>query len=187
MEALTLIASCNAPSPIHLALSQHLYTFQHSLSPLPPSWRARAVRYVSKQTPYVHSLSGPNASMLSDAGWHCSFCFRTIGDFVFKARGFSHTDRLGTRSDLLTSRWIQKAVCEGKDFFGMLPEAFDWGSLISRWGGAGKREFGSLPKELVKGGREKWGWLIGTTSEGKCQERDWARGEEWKFGDVAVS
>jgi len=124
--------------------------------------------------------------MLSDAGWHCSFCFRTIGDFVFKARGFSHTDRLGpahSAKRLLDPEAIKRVVCEGRDFFGMLPEAYEWSALFSRWTGAGEREGGSLPSELVRGGTQKWGWLIGDGGkEARCRERKWEKGDEWKFG-----
>ncbi|KAG8907749.1 hypothetical protein FRB99_002248 [Tulasnella sp. 403] len=187
LPALTLLSTCAAPSPIHLAMSQHMYDFDRSLSPLPPAWRARAVRFQPDQTPYVHSMnghpSGSEAFMLSDAGWHCSFCFKYIGDFVFKARGFSHTDRLGPPSmarKLLEPETIKRTVCEGKDFFGMLPEAYDWSSLLARWGGSGRREHGILPAELVRHGTGRWKWLVGGTDV-TCSRR-WEMGEDWKFG-----
>ncbi|KAG8986346.1 hypothetical protein FRB93_005342 [Tulasnella sp. JGI-2019a] len=185
--AITLLSTCAAPSPIHLALSNHLYTFSQTLSPLLPSWRARVTRFKRGQTFYSHGLTTPAESipMLTDAGWHCSFCFPTIGDFVFKARAFSHTDRLGpahSAARLLDPEAIKHAVCSGRDFFGMLPEAYDWLSLVTRWKGAGEREGGELPSELVKGGTEKWGWLIGAGGiEVRCRERKWERGDEWKF------
>lgn len=32
--------------------------------------------------------------VLADAGWHCSFCFRYIGEFQMKMLGYSHADRV---------------------------------------------------------------------------------------------
>ncbi|KAG8884026.1 hypothetical protein FRB98_002633 [Tulasnella sp. 332] len=190
--AITLLSSCTAPSPIHLALSNHVYTFSQTLWPLLPSWRAHVTRFKRGDTFYSHGLTTPaeRTSMLTDAGWHCSFCFPTIGDFVFKARAFSHTDRLGPQHSaqkLLDPDAIKQAVCSGRDFFGMLPEAYDWHGLLARWSGAGEREGGVLPRELVRGRREKWGWLIGTGGKDvRCRERRWQRGDEWKFGTSAV-
>ncbi|KAG8884024.1 hypothetical protein FRB98_002631 [Tulasnella sp. 332] len=187
-SAIKLISSCEVPSPTHLALSNHVYTFSQVLSPLLPSWRAHVTRFKRGGTFYTHGLTTPaeRTSMLTDAGWHCSFCFPTIGDFVFKARAFSHTDRLGPKHSaerLLDPESIKEAVCSGRDFFGMLPEAYDWHGLLARWGGAGERESGVLPWEVVKGGREKWGWLIGTGGKDvRCRERRWQHGDEWKFG-----
>jgi beta-1,4-mannosyl-glycoprotein beta-1,4-N-acetylglucosaminyltransferase len=39
-------------------------------------------------------------------------------------RGFSHSDRIGGRTDLLEPKRIQETICRGKDIFGMLPEAY---------------------------------------------------------------
>lgn len=189
LNAVTLLSSCAAPSPIHLSLVNHVYTFSQTLSPLLPSWRAHVVRYRHGQTQYKHSLV--SQTILSDAGWHCSFCFPTIADFVFKARGFSHTDRLGpayAAAKLLDPASIHRAVCMGNDFFGMLPEAFDWTGLVSRWKGAGEREGGALPTEVVRGGKERWAWLIGDGgTEVRCRDRKWEKGDDWKFGDSSRS
>lgn len=39
-------------------------------------------------------------------------------------RGFSHSDRIGGRINLLDPARIQDVICKGKDIFGMLPEAY---------------------------------------------------------------
>lgn len=62
--------------------------------------------------------------MLADSGWHCSYCFRTIPEYIVKMKGFSHADRIGGRLDLLEPQRIQETICRGKDIFGMLPEAY---------------------------------------------------------------
>ncbi len=144
------------------------------------------VRFDPSSTLYGHAMTGgkgdgSDAHMLSDAGWHCSFCFKTIGDFVFKARAYSHTDRLGPPSmarRVLDPEHIKAAVCHGWDLFGMLPEAYTWSGLLGRWSGAGERESGGLPFALVQYGPQRWPWLLRSTCD-----RQWERGEEWKFGE----
>ena len=81
---------------------------------------------------YRHSLTSLNA--LSDAGWHCSFCFRSLQEYETKMRGYSHSDRLGgsdAEAQLLDAHRIQTVICEGSDIFGMLPEAYSVSSQFS--------------------------------------------------------
>ncbi|KAF8176521.1 glycosyltransferase family 17 protein [Pholiota molesta] len=60
---------------------------------------------------YRHSKSGER--VLAEAGYHCSYCFKTIPRF-------SHADR------------IADTICKGKDIFGMLPEAYSYVDLLSQ-------------------------------------------------------
>ena len=54
-------------------------------------------------------------------------------DDVLQAEGYSHVDRLGSRpSALLRAERIQKTICTGLDFFGMLPEAYTYRDLIDK-------------------------------------------------------
>lgn len=85
------------------------------------SWRASVTMW-QRNSFYRHSKSGD--IVLADAGWHCSYCFRTIAEYVIKMKGFSHSDRIGGRMDLLDPNRIQTTICRGKDIFGMLPEAY---------------------------------------------------------------
>lgn len=72
---------------------------------------------------YRHSKTSDYA--LADSGWHCSFCFRTIAEYVAKMKGYSHSDRIGGNASLLGHDRIQDVICKGKDIFDMLPEAYD--------------------------------------------------------------
>lgn len=45
-------------------------------------------------------------------------------------KGFSHSDRIGGRINLLDPKRIQETICTGKDIFGMLPEAYSVRFLI---------------------------------------------------------
>jgi beta-1,4-mannosyl-glycoprotein beta-1,4-N-acetylglucosaminyltransferase len=52
-------------------------------------------------------------------------------------QAYSHSDRLGDHPDnLLRPERIQKAICEGLDIFDMLPEAYSYLDLFSRWKGS---------------------------------------------------
>lgn len=85
------------------------------------SWRA-SVHLWSPNSFYRHSMS--DNRILADSGWHCSYCFRTIPEYTMKMQGFSHSDRIGGRMELLNPARIQDTICRGKDIFGMLPEAY---------------------------------------------------------------
>ena len=97
----------------------HQYSFEWYLDL--SSWRA-SVHLWRPSSYYRHSKSGNR--LLADSGWHCSYCFRTIPEYIVKMQGFSHSDRIGGRIDLLNPARIQDTICHGKDIFGMLPEAY---------------------------------------------------------------
>ncbi|KAJ3053947.1 hypothetical protein HK097_003020 [Rhizophlyctis rosea] len=113
-------------------------------------WQAQIHKYEGPETYYRHGKS--TDLVLSDSGWHCSFCFRYLADFVFKAKAYSHTDRLqGSEKELLDPSRIQKVICEGSDFFGMLPEAYSWKEFVAKVGNLPKDGSAvGLPKYLVE-------------------------------------
>lgn len=125
-STIDLLRNCqDIPSPLHLQLKNYLYSFE--FLPDMDSWRAKAAIY---PFPYGHSRSSD--SLLTDAGWHCSFCFRYIKDFQFKMQGYSHADRVHSKSYLDPDR-IQKIICDGGDLYNMLPEAYTFKDLFSKW------------------------------------------------------
>lgn len=120
-----LLKACDFGSSIHLQMRNYLYSFEWFLGF--SSWRAQAHIW-NKQSYYRHSMSGEYA--LADSGWHCSYCFRTIPEYTIKMQGFSHSDRIGGRLELLDPARIQKTICQGTDIFGMLPEAYNVRTLV---------------------------------------------------------
>jgi beta-1,4-mannosyl-glycoprotein beta-1,4-N-acetylglucosaminyltransferase len=98
----------------------YLCSFEWYLGP--SSWRASAHIWNPLKSFYRHSKSGER--ILADSGWHCSYCFKTIPEYILKMKGFSHADRIAGRIDLLDPKRIQDTICKGKDIFGMLPEAY---------------------------------------------------------------
>ena len=55
-------------------------------------------------------------------------------------QGYSHSDRLKNDAQhALQHDVIQKRVCNGENIFGMLPEIYDYPSLIQGWKGTLQR------------------------------------------------
>ncbi|KAI8924592.1 glycosyltransferase family 17-domain-containing protein [Entophlyctis helioformis] len=139
-----LLQSCSGiPSPLHLQLRNYLYSFEFMVDM--DSWRGKAVRYPAY---YGHARAGD--LMLADAGWHCSFCFRRLADFVFKMSAYSHADRVHSAAVLDPQR-IQAVVCEGRDIYDMVPEAFTYKDMMKKWGAIERQASAvGLPAYLIE-------------------------------------
>jgi beta-1,4-mannosyl-glycoprotein beta-1,4-N-acetylglucosaminyltransferase len=126
-HTISLLRTCAFGTSLHLLLRNFLYSFEWYLGHLSTSWRASVQEFRRMErggggTTYRHSKVSDVA--LADAGWHCSFCFRTLPEYVVKMRGYSHADRIGGDEGLLDVDKIQEKICRGEDIFGMLPEAY---------------------------------------------------------------
>jgi beta-1,4-mannosyl-glycoprotein beta-1,4-N-acetylglucosaminyltransferase len=113
------------PQITHLQLRNYMYSFQWLVDM--DSWRAQVHYYQPGQTRYQHDRRSDY--MLVDSGWHCSFCFARIKDFVFKMTAYSHYDRIQS-SAYLEQEWIRRAVCEGLEIFGFLPTSYTLFELL---------------------------------------------------------
>jgi len=143
-HSIALLRACDFGPSIHLQLRNFLYSFEWYLDM--SSWRS-SVHLWRNNVYYRHSKSGERA--LADAGWHCSYCFRTIREYVVKMTGFSHSDRIGGNMRLLDERRIQETICRGKNIFGMLPEAYNYGDLISQMNLEPSKTAVGLPRYLI--------------------------------------
>ncbi|WCJ30022.1 beta-1 4-N-acetylglucosaminyltransferase family protein [Euphorbia peplus] len=124
-----LLQWCDGIPPVlHLELKNYIYSFEFPVDY--SSWRATMQIYGSG-TKYRHSRQ--TDLIFSDAGWHCSFCFRQIKDIAFKMTAYSHADRV-RKKDFLSYSRIQKIICSGDDLFDMLPEEFTFHELIKKMG-----------------------------------------------------
>ncbi|KAL3813826.1 hypothetical protein ACJIZ3_015094 [Penstemon smallii] len=129
-HTIDLLRWCDDIPPIlHLHLKNHLYSFEFQHSH--PSWRASVHRYQKGKTRYAHYRQ--TDYLLADSGWHCSFCFRYIIDFIFKMKAYSHNDRVRF-SHFLNPKRIQDLICEGADLYDMLPEEYTFKDIIGRMG-----------------------------------------------------
>ncbi|OIW20399.1 hypothetical protein TanjilG_10575 [Lupinus angustifolius] len=129
-HTINLLRWCDeVPSILHLQLKNYLYSFEFLLDE--KSWRASVHRYQSGKTRYAHYRQSND--MLADSGWHCSFCFRRISDFIFKMKAYSHNDRVRF-SHYLSPERIQKVICKGADLFDMMPEEYTFKEIIGKMG-----------------------------------------------------
>ncbi|KAI5479404.1 beta-1,4-mannosyl-glycoprotein beta-1,4-N-acetylglucosaminyltransferase [Pseudohyphozyma bogoriensis] len=154
-----MLKKCEAPTPLHLALTEFNYSFEFRLGGEElNSWRAQVWEWKEwgegREEFYRHGkvtervfVEGSEAE--KGVGWHCSWCFKHLNDFVVKATGYSHVDRLGNRpSALLRPERIQKTICEGSDFFRMLPEAYTWRDMVDKWSLIPQTNTQNIPKFL---------------------------------------
>ncbi|KAG8639310.1 beta-1,4-mannosyl-glycoprotein 4-beta-N-acetylglucosaminyltransferase [Manihot esculenta] len=124
-----LLQWCDGIPPVlHLELKHYMYSFEFPVDY--SSWRATIHTY-GPWTRYRHSRQ--TDLIFSDAGWHCSFCFRRLQEIVFKMTAYSHADRV-RRKDYLNYSRIQKLICSGDDLFDMLPEEYTFQELIKKMG-----------------------------------------------------
>lgn len=155
-----LLQSCDGlPTILHLEMRNYLYSFEFPVDN--NSWRATAHIY-SRWTQYKHSRQ--TDLILSDAGWHCSFCFRHLSEFITKMTAYSHADRVKKKEYLDYSR-IQKKICRGDDLYDMLPEEYSFKNLIGKMGSVPRSASAvHLPAYLIENA-EKFKFLL----PGGCQ------------------
>ncbi|KAM0946982.1 putative beta-1,4-mannosyl-glycoprotein 4-beta-N-acetylglucosaminyltransferase [Dioscorea sansibarensis] len=129
-HTINLLRWCDdIPEILHLRLRNYIYSFEFFIDN--NSWRASVHQYRPGKTRYGHFRR--TDTILSDSGWHCSFCFRYISDFIFKMKAYSHVDRVRFSYFLNPSR-IQDVICRGKDLFDMLPEEYTFRDIIGKMG-----------------------------------------------------
>ncbi|KWU46420.1 glycosyltransferase family 17 protein [Rhodotorula sp. JG-1b] len=131
-----LLKACDFEAPMHLGLRSYLYSFEFEEGGETASWRAKAVQWPERG---------------NGADEFYSWCFRRLSEFKTKAEGYSHVDRLGSRpSALLRPERIQKTICTGLDFFGMLPEAYTYRDLIDKVRIRPKQSAVDIPSYVVE-------------------------------------
>lgn len=129
-HTINLLRWCDdIPEVLHLRLKNYLYSFEFLVDN--NSWRASVHRYREKVTKYAHFRQTDD--VLADAGWHCSFCFRKISEFIFKMKAYSHNDRVRFNKYLNPTR-VQNVICKGDDLFDMLPEEYTFKEIIGKMG-----------------------------------------------------
>ncbi|KAL6587450.1 hypothetical protein OROMI_000428 [Orobanche minor] len=146
-HTINLLRWCDdIPPVLHLELRNYLYSFEFENGRT--SWRASVHRYQRGETKYAHYRQ--TDLLLADSGWHCSFCFRYISDFIFKMKAYSHTDRVRF-AHFLSPKRIQDKICKGADLYDMLPEEYTFRDIIARMGNI-PRSFSAihLPSYLLE-------------------------------------
>ncbi|KAG0280583.1 hypothetical protein BGZ95_009532 [Linnemannia exigua] len=144
-DTIELLSSCDGvPPTMHLNLHNYLYSFEFPVDD-GGNWKPSFRRWPAEGIYYTRARA--SQILFAHAGWHCSFCFRTIEEFRFKLKAYSHADRLRYKY-MLETNYLQDAICTGKDLFGMFPEAFSYKDLIHR--------LGPIPKTADAVGLPTW-------------------------------
>ncbi|PWA93582.1 Glycosyl transferase, family 17 [Artemisia annua] len=134
-------------------MRKYLYSFEF---PTDPTWKATSHIY-HQNTRYMHSRQ--TELVLSDTGWHCSFCFKHISEFVDKMKAYSHADRVKNK-DHLDHKKIQEKICNGDDLYDMLPEEYTFKDLIGKMGSVPRSASAvHLPTYLIENA-EKFKFLL---------------------------
>ena len=69
---------------------------------------------------------------------------------------YSHAERGGSATSVFrTPAHVQRAVCEGRDLYDMLPEAYTFRDLFARWGRLPPRATRDLPMLLRRQQEQK--------------------------------
>ncbi|KAJ4818952.1 hypothetical protein LUZ62_031518 [Rhynchospora pubera] len=146
-HTIDLLRWCDGiPEKLHLQLRNYLYSFEFHLDD--KSWRAAVHQYRAGKTRYAHFRQTDD--LLADSGWHCSFCFRHISDFIFKMKAYSHVDRVRFGYFLNPLR-IQEVICNGADLFDMFPEEYTFQEIIAKLGPIPKSHSAvNLPSHLLQ-------------------------------------
>ncbi|KAK9759726.1 hypothetical protein K7432_016979, partial [Basidiobolus ranarum] len=129
-DTIRLLRTCRGWGDIiHLQMREYIYSFEYFSSM--DFWAASVHLYKPGSTEYSHGRRSDK--ILSDAGWHCSFCFPDIKDFQFKMLAYSHADRVNN-NHMMDEEIIRQKVCSGENIFGLLPEVYTFKDLFLRWG-----------------------------------------------------
>ncbi|OQV17377.1 hypothetical protein BV898_08482 [Hypsibius exemplaris] len=128
---IALLRTCQGyPDTLHLSLRSFIYSFAFSL---PHPTVAASVKTYNASDSWYYSHQRHSDTILEDAGWHCSFCFRYLSDFRAKMTGFSHFDRVTSPEEQLRDAEIQRKICEGDDIFDMFPEVYTFREMVAEF------------------------------------------------------
>lgn len=123
-DAIKALRNCDFPTEVTLHTKMYYYGFQ---------WQQRADWPHPQATVYnlddtvlpddLRKRASGKSADLYNAGWHCSYCFSTVGEMVKKIQSFSHTEM---NQEKFTDRdKIVGRVRNGTDMFDREEEHFD--------------------------------------------------------------
>ncbi|KAF8591910.1 glycosyltransferase family 17 protein [Ramaria rubella] len=164
-STMELIKTCELPSILHLEFIPFVYSFEFYSG----DWVWHTQVHLWHPGSYYKHSSKSTEDYITQAGVHCSFCFRYISEFQFKMKAYSHSDRLGDNPEaLLDADRIQTTICEGDNIFGMLPESYTFLDLFTRWKGtAERRRTARYAPTAVRTDPERYAYLL----PGGCQRK----------------
>uniref|UniRef100_A0A6B2L7I6 Beta-1,4-mannosyl-glycoprotein 4-beta-N-acetylglucosaminyltransferase n=1 Tax=Arcella intermedia TaxID=1963864 RepID=A0A6B2L7I6_9EUKA len=116
-DIVRLLRKCTGyPQPVNLALRNYLYSFEwedvaYYPNPRLTVWIWNHSDPFFKHFPTHHDQIGD--TLIHDAGWHCSWCFKYIEEFQWKMKAYSHSNEFW-RPIQHDPNHIQQAICTGE-------------------------------------------------------------------------
>jgi len=159
-DIISLLSTCQPDFlRLRLAMKTYRYSFEFlenalaNMRPLAYYWSPDSDAHMIWPSRFVNR--GDPDPVLFDAGWHCTWCFKYLSDFLWKMDASSHYDQATTSIHKLEE--IQKVVCSGDYIFGeyyaAASEATNYVDLFGRLRPLtqlSKYTFADLPKFILK-------------------------------------
>eukprot|EP01107_Rhizomastix_libera_P003031 TRINITY_DN15324_c0_g1_i1.p1 TRINITY_DN15324_c0_g1~~TRINITY_DN15324_c0_g1_i1.p1 ORF type:complete len:371 (-),score=21.06 TRINITY_DN15324_c0_g1_i1:13-1125(-) len=156
-HTIQLLKTCQGwPAKLNLMMQSYSYSFEFK-EPYDYQWAGAVRRYVNGTDPYCRYGCQSEITALSDAGWHCSYCFRFLEEFRTKMVSFSHADRANQENVKLEN--IQKAICAGVDVFGRIAESYNVRDMVARMKPEKSIEMTNLPAYVLEN-PQKFAFLL---------------------------
>jgi beta-1,4-mannosyl-glycoprotein beta-1,4-N-acetylglucosaminyltransferase len=160
-EVLTALRNCEFPKRTKLWTRFYYYSFQWLCPEGHSEWGHPDVTFFdgfdNTIDPQDLRTSSSTQSEVYSAGWHCSYCFRTLAEIVSKVQSFSHQEM--NTPDFTDSRKILERVRNGKDLF-------------ARWDMFRFENNVDVPEAVVKDPK-KWGFMLDRDGEEAGFEDAW--------------
>lgn len=116
-HVLQLMKSCDGfPSLVGFHLKFFYYSFEYHM--MKQNWnKPRGIVYNSKETLPSSEIARNKKEVngIHNGGWHCSYCFAHVEDFVNKLKTFSHTEL--DQPEYTSHENVVKSVRDGIDIY----------------------------------------------------------------------
>ena len=169
--AVRILRDCAVPAawfPVRLEMRFYYYSFEWTVPGAP--WLVASVNRIREETGrlWFTRSNRPEQSVFYDAGWHCSWCFPRLSDFVTKMSSYAHTEH--DQPEFRDFRRIQRYICDGSDLFDRLPEGFTVAEVLRQGDGRFVRQTSLVgaPDYLARNGPARFAHLL----PGHCRRPD---------------
>lgn len=130
-EVVQLYRECEGqPALLNLKMDYYLYSFEFKQRESTDKTAIRMYDPSATEVDWLSHHKRQGSTVLVDAGWHCSWCFRTLDEYVFKMYSFAHADRRDDPTYEDKSE-IQRRICRGDNLFDLWPESYQFSEVFA--------------------------------------------------------